>query len=347
MATGFRLAVFAALVLLAACAPRKAAQYAEPFAGATTERIFVVTERALDRTGNVFGEKRPEGLNYFRADVSIPPGHLPGRIEWPGNGKADPARHFAITDIDVFDSRPGFARAATGAIPGRETLVFVHGYNNTLSEALYRLAQIRADFDPGVPAVLFSWPSAGDPRGYIYDRDSVLYSRDALEDVLVSLQAVPGERVFLAAHSVGAQLVMEVLRQAALRGDRRFLNRISGVVLMSPDIDPDLFRRQAAAIGELPQPFLIFVSREDKALGLAGWLTGRKPRLGRIDGPAAVAGLDVQVIDFTGLGDGEGLNHSVATTSPAAISMLRGMIRQAQSGTPAFGDYMVLRAAPQ
>ena len=342
-----RYAIFAALMGLAACAPRKAAQYATPFEGASTEQIFVVTERALDRTGNVFGEKRPEGLHYFRADISIPPGHEPGHVEWPEGETADPARHFAVTDIDLYDGPLSFARAATDAIAGPETLVFVHGYNNTLSEAMYRLAQIRADFDPGVPAVLFSWPSAGDARGYIYDRDSVLYSRDALEDVLQSLQAIPGERVFLVAHSIGSQLVMEVLRQAALRGDRRLLGRISGVVLMSPDIDPDLFRRQAQAIGRLPQPFMIFVSREDKALGLAGWLTGRKARLGRIDGPDAVAGLEVKVIDFTALGDGEGLGHAVPATSPAAITMLKGMIGQAQSGTQAFDDYMVLKALRQ
>jgi esterase/lipase superfamily enzyme len=97
--------------------------------------------------------------------------------------------------------------------PGtHETLLFVHGYNNTLSEAMYRLAQIQTDFDTGMPGVLFSWPSAGDPRGYIYDRDSVLFARDDLTAVLRQLTSGPGDKVFLLAHSMGSSLVMETGR---------------------------------------------------------------------------------------------------------------------------------------
>ena len=137
---------------------------------------------------------------------------------------------------------------------------------------------------------------------------------------------------------------MEVLRQIALRGDRQLLSRISGVVLMSPDIDPEIFRRQAQAIGPLPEPFLIFISRQDRALSLAGLLTGLKPRLGVIDSVDQVAELGVTVVDFTELSDGEGFNHFVPVTSPAAMSVLRGMIEQAElpEGT-GFSNSLVLK----
>lgn len=36
---------------------------------------------------------------------------------------------------------------------------------------------------------------------------------------------------------MGAGLLMEALRQTAVRGDRRTLDRIGGVMLISPDID--------------------------------------------------------------------------------------------------------------
>ena len=62
--------------------------------------------------------------------------------------------------------------------------------------------------------------------------------------------------------------------------------------------------------------------------------------------PDAVAGLDVQVIDFTAPGHGEGLNHTVPATSPAAITVLRGLIDAARSGQSAFEDCMVLKARP-
>lgn len=333
-------------VALTACAPRPAAQRAAPDTQARLEQVYIATDRALDRTGPVFGAPRDRGLKYFRATVSIPPTHTLGKVEWP-EGPPDAATDFVVTQTKVYDGPGRFlGEIKRNRIKG-ETLLFVHGFNNTLSDSMYRVAQIQADFKVGMPSVLFSWQSAGDPRGYVYDRDSVLYARDDLESILQQLTSRPGERVLLLAHSMGAHLVMEVLRQAALRGDQQFLSRISGVMLMSPDIDPDLFRRQAESIGKLPQPFLIFISREDQALNLLSIITGRKPRLGVIDSAEAVAGLDVKVIDFTALADGEGLNHAVAATSPAAISVLRGIIGQARAGDSAFDDYMVLKTAEE
>jgi len=346
--TGAWQAILLGVVLMvAACAPRPTADRGPLTADATIEHVYVATQRDLTRPRQSFGQPRNEQLNFFRATVSIPPVHQPGKVEWAERGQpADPALNFLVTDTKVFDRPKSFVREMKRDATMRETMVFVHGYNNTLSDAMYRLAQIQTDFDFGMSSVLFSWLSAGDPRGYIYDRDSVLYARDDLEKVLKNIAAYDDSSILLLAHSMGSHLVMEVMRQAALRGDRELLSRINGVILMSPDLDPDLFRSQAEAIGTLPQPFLIFVSREDRALSLASFITGRKPRLGVIDGPEAVEGLNVKVIDFTALADGEGLNHSVPATSPAAISLLRGMFSQASTGASGFDDYMVLEAPP-
>lgn len=328
------------VMALAACAPRETALRAAPHPDATIQPIHIATLRPFDATGQAFGMLRADRLNYFRADVSVPPTHQVGQIEWPDE-QPNAATDFVVTKTEILEGQAGLVRDLRRTGTGPETLVFVHGYNNTLSDSMYRLAQIRADFDLTMPSVLFSWPSAGDPRGYIYDRDSVLYSRDAFLSVLDALATAPNEKVLLLAHSMGSQLVMETLRQAAIRGDHALLDRISGVVLMSPDIDPELFQKQAQAIGQLPQPFLIFTTRQDRALSVAGWLTGRKPRLGLIDGPDKVHGLDVKVIDFTALADGAGYNHFVPVTAPAAVELLRGMIAESGSGGD-FSDYMVL-----
>lgn len=341
-----RMALMIALALsLAACGPRPTANYAAPFPLATEVPIYIATQRDLDRTGTIFGQPRPKGMNYFRNTVSIPPDHVTGKIEW-AEGAPDAATSFVVTDTDIFPGLPQMTDAIRRDGAGGERLVYVHGYNNTLSDAMFRLAQIRHDFELDMPAVLFAWASAGDARGYIYDRDSVLYARDDLKRTLDGLTAGPGEKVLLIGHSMGAQLTMEVLRQAALSGDRQLLSRVSGVVLISPDIDPELFRRQAEAIGRLPQPFIIFSSRQDRALGLAGFLTGRKPRLGVIDSPDKVRGLDVTLVDFTALGARNAVNHDIPVSSPAAVSLLRGMITQAQDRYTAFDRYMVLGAQP-
>ena len=59
-------------------------------------------------------------------------------------------------------------------------MLFVHGYNNNFSEAIYRHAQIAWDYEMRGPQIHFAWPSAADPLEYTYDRDSVLIARDAL-----------------------------------------------------------------------------------------------------------------------------------------------------------------------
>ena len=333
----------ACFLVLASCSARQSAQYGATHPSATVQQVYVATQRDLDRTGQVFGHERPQGLKYFRNDISVPAGHKPGMIEWPKGKTANPASDFVVTGTKIF-AEPAQMKADMGG-PG-ETLVFVHGYNNTLSDAMYRMAQIQTDFQIGMPGVVFSWPSAGDARGYIYDRDSALYSRNDLEELLKVLTKSPSDKVFLLAHSMGAHLTMETLRQIALRGDRQLMNRISGVVLMSPDIDPDLFRSQAQTIGKLPQPFMIFVSQEDRALTVAGFLTGRKPRLGVIEGPDSVQGLEVQVVDFTALGDGEGLNHMVPVSSPAGDKVLQGMLAHGQRTNTFIGKYQKLTLLP-
>lgn len=335
--------VFCALAFMVAtaCAPRVTAMRAPPDPTATIQPIFVATGRDLDQTGPIFGLERREGLNYFRADISIPPTHATGQIEWP-EGPPDAATDFVVTGTEVYPGADRMLADMRRRDAGTETLVYIHGYNNTLSEAMYRLAQIKTDFDVGMPGILFSWPSAGDARGYIYDRDSVLFARDDLVGLIRRLTARPGDKVFLLAHSMGSQLTMEALRQIALGGDRHLLGRISGVVLMSPDIDPDVFRRQAEAIGKLPQPFLIFITKADRALTLSGFITGRKPRLGVIDAVDEVQRPDVTVIDFTALSDGEGYNHYTPVTSPAAISVLNGIIGQASQMGSGFLKDMTL-----
>jgi len=222
--------------------------------------------------------------------------------------------------------------------PG-ETLVFIHGYNTTAAEAVFRLAQIQEDFGLIDPSVLFTWPSAGQANGYVYDRDSVLFARDGLEKVLTDLTR-NGNEVFIVAHSLGTHLAMEALRQARLSGNNTMLSRISGVILMSPDIDVDVFRSQASAIGRLPQPFFVFAARQDRALNLSSVLTGRKPRLGRIVSEDEVGRDDVTVINFSDFATGQRYDHLVPVTSPTAISLLTGIIDVSGDGDLDFGNFV-------
>lgn len=327
---------------LAACEVRQLESLSPKLPDTGTQTIFYSTQRNPEQTGRIFGEERFEKIHYGKIEVSIPPNHKVGQIEWQNSNPA-PLREFAITDVQEIDTVSTFLKDVRASKVNRrgETLVFIHGYNTTAADAVFRLAQIQEDFDLKDPSVLFTWPSAGHPAGYVYDRDSVLFARDDLEAVLSDLTR-NGDKVFIVAHSLGTHLTMETLRQARLKGNSRMLDSLSGVVLISPDIDLDLFRRQAAAVDKLPQPFLIFAARQDKALNLSSFLTGRKPRVGRLVSADALGRDDVEVIDFSDFATGRRLDHLVPVTSPTAISILRGILEVENSGIPNFSKYLTL-----
>ena len=81
--------------------------------------------------------------------------------------------------MDLAQAKANFD-ARIKRMPGRRVLIFVHGFNTRFEEAVYRFAQIVHDARVDVAPVLFTWPSGGNVTDYVYDRDSAVYSRDAL-----------------------------------------------------------------------------------------------------------------------------------------------------------------------
>ena len=63
-------------------------------------------------------------------------------------------------------------------------MIFVHGYNTNFAEGLYRQAQMLQGLRQARASVHFAWPSAASAQGYVFDRESALFSRDALERVM-------------------------------------------------------------------------------------------------------------------------------------------------------------------
>ncbi|SMX36689.1 alpha/beta hydrolase [Maliponia aquimaris] len=335
------LLILSLCVLLASCATRGEIGYVPLAEGesATLRRVFVATNRNLAPQGDVnlvqqaFGDSRGRALRYGWADISIPPGHKRGEIEWPGRAQPDPHKHFVTRNGGPYGADRAFLDGLKGASqPGRRDMVlFVHGYNVNNAEAVYRVAQVAHDFDAQIPIVVYSWASAGNPRGYVYDRDSVIFSRDGLEKVLTDL-ADDGWRVTLLAHSMGSQLTMETLRQISIGGKTKVLKALRGVALISPDIDEDVFVQQALRIEPFPEPFLVVISTEDSALNISAWLTGKPWRLGSIQDKTHLAGLPIEVVDLSDFDGGDKRRHATAFTAPAAIRLLYTMERQIAQG---------------
>lgn len=312
-----------ALALLTACSPRGTVTFVPPeTVPGPIVPLFVGTTRQLDDDGS-YGPKRSETLHLARYDVAIPPARKLGKVVFPKPRNApNPQTDFLTTAQVLYPTEARFRTDLSHALAANnhEAVIFVHGFNNTFAEGLYRFAQLDHDLElPGV-AVQYSWPSAAQPLGYVEDRESVLFARDGLEQLIRDVSDAGARRIILVAHSMGGLLTMEALRQIALRGDKTLMSRIDGVVLISPDIDVDVFRMTAKTIGALPEPFIIFGSPRDAVLRLSGFITGQQGRLGALKDVTRLADLDVTYIDVAAFRDGTG--HFAAATSPALISLI-------------------------
>lgn len=315
------------IFVLASCTPRGVITLAPEAASVgSVQSIFVGTSRALDPETGRYGRGRSEVTHFARYDISVPPDRVPGDIKWPPrHQKPDPRTDFLTTAEVLLPTEAAFRADLAGEIRqeargSRDAVIFVHGFNHTFSEGLYRIAQLSHDLEMPGATVHYSWPSSGNPLGYVHDRDSALFARDGLETLIREVSAAGAERIFLVAHSMGAGLAMEALRQIAIRGDIRLKAKIAGVILISPDLDVDVFRMQAKSIGELPQPFLIFGSDRDFLLNLSAKLTGEPERLGNLSDVSRVADLKVTFLDVAAYTEGAG--HFALGDSPALLSLM-------------------------
>ena len=309
--------------------------------GTSRVDVVVATTRRQDASGSIlFNGKRADAMAFADISVSIPPDGVRkvGEVQWPKALPGDPAVNFVTKHTAILDRASALAlvHASIRRTPKRQVLVFVHGFNNKFEDAVYRFAQIVHDSHTEAVPVLFTWPSKGSVLAYGYDRESATYSRNQLENVLGGLAADPsvGE-ISILAHSMGNWLLLESLRQMAIRGGR-IPPKIKNVLLAAPDVDVDIAREQIADMGPNKPAFALFVSRSDKALAISSDMWGDGARLGSIDplSPANRAMLErekIAVYDLSDLTTPGGLNHDTFATSPEIVGLIGARLAAGQT----------------
>ncbi len=299
--------------------------------GSSRVNLLVATTRApTSDPGVLFSGERGQGLQTTEITVSIPPeeNRQVGQVQWPKRLPPDPSTEFATTKVKTLSDLSEIRGWLNQHLPhSRRVLIFVHGFNNRYEEAVYRFAQIVHDSHADVAPILFTWPSRANVLDYAYDRESTNYSRTQLEEVLRRAAQDPSVGdVTVMAHSMGSWLVTEALRQMAIR-DGRVAPKIRNVILASPDLDIDVFRRQSQELG-LPRPKLtLFVSQDDQALSVSRLIGGDVDRLGQINPAvepyrAELERAGVTVLDLTALKSGDPLNHGKFAESPEVVRLL-------------------------
>ncbi|SHJ42041.1 Esterase/lipase superfamily enzyme [Aureimonas altamirensis DSM 21988] len=341
-----RLSALFSLMVLAGCAGGPEGVLAPISAnpadyGATKVDMLVATTReAVEDPAFLFSGERGPDLSLTDMEISIPPDNRRriGEVQWPRRLPANPATDFAIVKADrlSIEQSRGWMHENLG--PSRHVMVFVHGFNNRFEDSVYRYAQIVHDSRSQVTPVLFTWPSRASVFGYNYDKESTNFSRDSLEQLMKALSndRYVGE-ITIMAHSMGTWLAVEALRQMAIR-DGRIAPKIKNVILASPDIDIDVFRKQWIQFGAYRPKFTVFVSTDDKALAVSRIISGNRGRLGAVN-PAEepyrtefeLAGIDVY--DLTGQGSADFLNHSRFAQSPQVVQLIGQRLVNGQTVT--------------
>ncbi|WP_064835644.1 MULTISPECIES: alpha/beta hydrolase [unclassified Rhizobium] len=306
-----------------------------------TSRVDMLVATTREPSGNpatLFNGERSSKPHLTQISISIPAKREAGTVQWPKRLPPDPATDFAVTNVQqintVAQGRVWFRQHVNGG----HALVFIHGFNNTYEDSVFRLAQIVHDSRMQATPVLFTWPSRAEITAYQYDKESTNYSRTALEQALRTLAADPNVKdITIMAHSMGTWLAMESLRQMGIR-DGHVNSKIHNVILASPDIDIQVFAKQFVEMGEPRPKFTIFVSQDDKALAVSSFITGRVSRLGAINPTeepyrSKLERAGITAIDLTKVKTNDRLNHGKFAESPEIVQLIGQRLMTGQTLT--------------
>jgi esterase/lipase superfamily enzyme len=287
--------------------------------------MFVASTR-MGESGASSDAAAQEGTRFSLQMLGVPPGHEAGVVERPDFGSEDPQKHFTVKSRRPLDETAFYAELAShisGRIgSNRDVLVYIHGFNTSYDEARFRLAQIVADARFGGVAVLYTWPAAGSLLDYGAAKESATIARDALSKLIHRLSEVPDiGRLHILAHSMGAWLAMEALRENAISGSPNLNGKLGDVMLAAPDIDLNVFRQQLARLD--PSHVSILVASNDRALSLSRRLAGDRPRLGALDPNdpkerAALEELGIKAYDLSPESTGW-IGHATFASAPQAV----------------------------
>jgi len=313
-------------------------------AGTSRVPVLVATtrQRSVTDKGEMFSGDRGAAVSYAAITVSIPPDSAReiGQIQWPSSIPGDPRRDFVTVSADYIE-KPAFTASITADAKqsrGGRVLVFVHGFNNRFDDAVYRFAQIVHDSKTPATPVLFTWPSRGEMklRAYYYDRESANYSRDALEELLDTLNRNPSvNEISILAHSMGNWVTLEALRSRYIRPGRG-TDKVKNVMLVAPDVDVDVFRTQIRRMGKNRPRFALFVSQDDKALSLSKTIWGGVPRLGEVNPEqdpyrSELAQDQIEVFDLTELKKpGDNAHDRAFEDVTSVVGMIKQRLREGQ-----------------
>ncbi|MDX2289095.1 MAG: alpha/beta hydrolase [Hyphomicrobiaceae bacterium] len=301
-----------------------------------TDRARADLEKRIAYDGN-----RGRRLELGQALVTVPRNHVEPLVERPWaltipflnvtvyQEAEDPKRHFTMQELKALSREEVLAlvkaRLAASSRFKDHAIVFVHGYQTTFDNAVYRTAQIAYDLEFDGAPFLYSWPSAGTLLGYTYDRESAGQSERYLRDFLKMVMTQTGAtKISVIAHSMGNQPTLRVLQDLKRELPDGLL--LSQLILAAPDVDRDNFENIVDQVKDVAGGVTLYAAANDQALIVSRQVNGA-PRAGDVpDGlPIIMPGIDT--IDATAASmDSLGINHSGYAENNALLDDIKVLI---------------------
>ncbi len=313
--------------------------------------VFYGTDRARESDAGriTYGTERARRLELGRALVTVPAAHRVPTIERPFalripyfqlvlyEQAEDAKKHFTIKGLEILPRDQMLTLVRARIVAARaykdQALVFIHGFNSSFDNALYRTAQLAYDLQFDGAAFLYSWPAGAGVIGYARDRESATQAEPYLKEFLELVVRETGARsVSVIAHSLGNLPLLNVLRD--LGPSLPPAVRLNELILAAPDVDRDVFANLVSAIRPYGRGITLYCSANDRAMVASRQVAGGVPRAGDVpaDGPVIVPGVDTIDVTETST-DLLALNHSLYAERGALLNDI-GLLLQTGERPP-------------
>ncbi len=318
-----------------------------------TVEAYVRSQLRDEMSGELYG-CRPTEISYGKCTISVPPpqNRRPGELSrplavWVFEAPENPDEHFLLKKVEEHADKDAFYRSLSAKLDQSDTraaMLFVHGYNVSFEDAIFRTAQLAVDLKFPGATMAFCWPSYADPVKYTFDEQNAEVSIPALREVLDDLATRSGaKRVHIIAHSMGNRVLAGALRSMDPSLYERNKSVFQELVLAAPDIDSRVFQSQVLPhIVHNTQHCTLYASSRDRAL-LMSRVFHNYQRLGETE-PELVLAHGLDTIDAS-LVDTSLLGHSYIGDVQSIVSDLRDLVVEGKRATERMGLELLERQA--
>ncbi|GAB5450942.1 MAG: alpha/beta hydrolase [Halioglobus sp.] len=177
-----------------------------------------------------------------------------------------------------------------------DVYVYIHGYKVNFDNPVLVATELWHFLGYSGAFVAYSWPSTPKTTAYIRDIDTAAgFARNFRLFLEFLAQHTTAEKIHIVGYSAGTRLVARAFEQMAMASQHlsdeeiRQRYRIGNLILVGSDVDRAVFGEYVAdGLLRIPQHTSVYMSGQDKALGMSRFLTNR-PRLGQHWDPARIS----------------------------------------------------------